>query len=64
MTSKPEMTSYEEEPARTDAQEVVRPSDLPRWVVALFGSEVLALTVAWMYLLGLWVHDVWSLIFR
>ena len=64
MTSHQDVTSHQEQAAQTEAQTPPPPViEIPKWVVRLFGSGLLAITAGWVYLLALGVGHLWHQIF-
>ena len=54
MTTHPDVTSFQEQAAQTEAQEVVGRLYPPRWAFTLIGAGLLAVTAGWCYLLNPW----------
>jgi hypothetical protein len=58
------MTPHQEHASQTEAQTQAPPEGkLSRWLVRLFGSGLLAITAAWVYLLALGIGYLWDQVF-
>jgi hypothetical protein len=58
------MTPHQEQASQTEAQTQAPPEgELARWLVRLFGSGLLAIMAAWVYLLALGIGYLWDQVF-